>query len=300
MRNAHVDSLDLRSLRFLAMLLATVSITRAGDAFGLSQPAASRLTARLRLALSDRLIVRGAQGYVLTARAESLKRELTAAQDALDVVFAAQRFDPATSTRVFHLGASEYAMLTVVPALVRELRLKAMGAGIDIVSATSRTLADLESGALDCSYWGLAPPGAPYHSRELFKEHFQGLAAANHPLAKKARVTLDDYLSFPHVAAVLGIPGPSPIEAALKKLMRQRKIAVTVPSFQSGVAALPGTDLVMSVPSRLVENLRKPGLAPFALPLEIPAFSYRLVWHERSATDAAAEWFRSAVARCIQ
>ena len=69
-------TIDLNLLRLLQALVDTGSVTRAGEAIGLSQPAASRAIARLRMCLRDPLIVRTGRGWVLTALAEQLARLL--------------------------------------------------------------------------------------------------------------------------------------------------------------------------------------------------------------------------------
>ena len=53
-----LDRLDIRSLRMLKHFLDTRSVTKAGEALAISQPAASWVLAQLRRALGDPLLVR--------------------------------------------------------------------------------------------------------------------------------------------------------------------------------------------------------------------------------------------------
>ena len=125
MQDPHIESLDLRSLRFLARLIETGSVTRAGEACGLSQPTASRVLGRLRDALGDPLLVRGQHRHVLTPRAEALRQAVREAEEAVGLLLAPNDFDPATTERSFRMGATEYSMATVVSGLLRRVQAEA-------------------------------------------------------------------------------------------------------------------------------------------------------------------------------
>jgi len=297
MLDPHVASLDLRSIRFLAKLIETGSVTRAGESCGFAQPQASRVLARLREALGDPLLVRSQHGHVLTTVAESLRPRLQEAEAALARVFASRDFDPATSTRVFRVGASEYAMCTVAADLVRDIRAVAPQAVVQFRPIGPQLLAALEAGEIDMAWVGPPPPGEPFRARRLFRERFVGLVCATHPLARLAAEggpTIEDWLSFPHISLVMGTPGPNPIDEALAAVGRSRRGAFIALHF-SAIGALAGTELVMSVPARLAEVGQRLGLVTFDLPLTLAGFDYSLIWHQRSEGDPALDWLRGLV-----
>ncbi len=95
--NALLDKLDMRSLRMLKLLLETRSVTKAGEVLSISQPAASRVLAQLRHALSDPLLVRGRHGNTLTPRGELLLPAVTEALQAISSLFEQEAFDPSGS-----------------------------------------------------------------------------------------------------------------------------------------------------------------------------------------------------------
>lgn len=209
------------------------------------------------------------------------------------------RFEPKSSSRRFNIGASDYAAVTTVPGLVRCLREAAPNATIEIVPIGERVLSQLEAGELDIAFFGADPPSAPYLSRELFRERYVGLLCARHPLALKAgqgQLTLDDYLAYPHVMVSFRDRRASPVDAALNILGRQRRVAVMTPNFASSVTSLVGTDLLMSMPSRLVASASGLNLVRFALPLAVPDYPYSMIWHRRTDLDPACIWLRSQVA----
>jgi DNA-binding transcriptional LysR family regulator len=175
------DGLDLRSLRFLARLLETVSVTRAGEACRLSQPAASRVLARLREILGDPLLVKGRQGqHVLTARAESLRPAVARAEAALDRVFGQERFDPAEARRVFNVGATEYAMTVLAPDLMRRVQGQAPHCTLHFHPPGSGTLTRWRMSAefarkTKICFWPRVNPGDPFHYRKLYRRASVGV-----------------------------------------------------------------------------------------------------------------------------
>lgn len=38
------------------------------------------------------------------------------------------------------------------------------------------------------------------------------------------------------------------------------------------------------------------GFCHFALPIPVPSFDYRLIWHDRSQADPAHKWLRGLIA----
>jgi len=185
--------------------------------------------------------------------------------------------------------------MSVLPALVRAVRAQAPNVCLDIQSMGETTLARLKTGDLDLTFIGADPPGGSLKSQELFRERFTGLLCARHPLAVKAgqnAVSLDDYLAFPHVMVSFRDPRQSPIDARLAELGRKRSIAVTTPNFASNVASIRGTDLIMSLPSRVAANTMRADLIQFDLPLDVPDYPYSLLWHTRSDQDQAMIWLR--------
>jgi len=107
----------------------------------------------------------------------------------------------------------------------------------------------------------------------LFREHFIGLICARHVLAVRAgqgKLTLVDYLQYPHVMMTFRAPRKRPIDAGLAKLDKARRIAVSTPNFASNVASVRGTDLIMSLPARLADSADQSDLITFKLPLDIP------------------------------
>lgn len=291
----NTDRVDLKLLVVFDAVAQTGSVTAAAARLTVSQPAISHALNRLRDLVGDPLFVRNRNSLVPTPRAQAMIEPVHSIVEAARGVMQLGTFDPSTSQRVFRVGGTDYSMMVIVPALVHLMRSEAPQSTLELVPVEPKTLASLETGDLDCTFWGATPPEAPFLCRPLFQEHFVGLVGCRHPLSKKARrgtLTLDDYLAYPHAVTQFRISVPSPIDAALARLGRSRTIGFASPNFASNVASLRKTDMILTIPSRLASHLVDQKMLQFDLPIEIPSFSYSLVWHRRTDADPACNWLR--------
>ncbi|MFN0193713.1 MAG: LysR family transcriptional regulator [Aestuariivirga sp.] len=295
MKEIHYARIDLNLLEVFDAVAQTRSATLAAKQLALGQSAISHALNRLRDMVGDPLFVRGSGGLVPTPHALTMVEPVrTLLRNARDVLNPAA-FEPESSTRRFKVGASDYAMLTTIPHLVRRVRSGAPNTVIEVIAIGEHVLSQLEGGALDIAFFGAAPPAAPFLSHKLFEEHFVGLMCARHRLALRAgqgQLTLEDYLTCPQALVTFRDPRRSPIDAALMHMNRSRQIALVTPNFASNVAALPGTNLIMSIPSRLADSLGHLDLVRFDLPLTVPPYPYSLLWHRRTDRDPACSWLR--------
>jgi DNA-binding transcriptional LysR family regulator len=299
MHKTNLSRVDINLLVVFDAVARTRSVTAAAGALALSQPAVSHALRRLRDLVGDPLFVRGRDGLVLTPRADGMARPVREILDAVDRVLSADQFNPSTARNRFRVAASDYSMITLGPTFIAAMRRLAPLATLELQHAGPETLARLEAGDLDVSFWGAEPPTGPFQSRELFRERYAGLVCAHHPIAERAArggVTLDDYLGYPHVVASFRDPRPSPIDAALADIGRTRTIGVASANFAANAACLRGSDLIASLPSRLVSCVNTDALVSFALPLSVPDYPYSIVWHSRSNGDPATVWLRNLIA----
>jgi DNA-binding transcriptional LysR family regulator len=295
MKAVHSTRLDLNLLEVFEAVASSGSTTLAADRLAISQSAVSHALNRLRDVVGDPLFVRARGALAPTPHAASMVAPVQEVLRSARLLMAPASFDPASSARRFKVGASDYAAVTTVPDLVRRVRLNAPGVVVEMLPIGERVLLELESGELDITFFGAQPPSTPFLSRELFRERFVGLLCARHPLALRAGqglLSLEDYLAYPHAMVTFRDPRLSPIDAALADIGRTRRIALVTPSFASNVTSLAGTDLLMSIPSRLASSIDSGDLVRFELPLAIPEYPYSIIWHRRTDADPACAWLR--------
>lgn len=292
--DARLEHLDLKTLRMLAALLDTGSVTRSGEVLGLSQPAASRAVERLRRALGDPLLVRTSKGYALTARAEALKPLVADALAALGRMFEADGFDPAAARRTFRIAATDYGSVTVLSRLAAQVAREAPGVCLDVVPFGSTTLSDLESGALDCALDAEEDLPPDFHYRELFRDDYACLARRDHPCLSKQGNILERIAASPQAIVMYPEGGRLLPDEVLREFgVVPTMTTLRTPYFMSTPWIIAETDLVICVPRRVADRLASvTELEVLPLP-NSPSFSFRLIWHERVHRDLGMRWIRN-------
>ena len=291
----HIHALDLNLLVHLDALLAEAHVTRAARRVGLTQSAMSRSLARLRDALGDPLLVRGASGLVPTPRAVALAAPLRQHLGALDALIGdAPAFDPATARRGFTILMADYGALLLPPLLAR-IRAEAPGVDVVVLPSVERTGEDLERGEVDLALGPRLPSGAAIVWRRLYHEDFVVIARKGHPKLRRG-VDAATFLALGHVSiSPSGRPG-SPVDDALARRGHTRRIAVRVPSFLVAPMVVASSDLIGLLPrSMALHAARSLPLGLHDAPLPFGGVTLELAWHERHRHDPAHAWFRALV-----
>lgn len=293
---AHWDRVDLNLLPALVALLDERHVSRAAARAHLSQPAMSRALARLRDTLGDELLVRGATGYQLTPRAERLQRQLAAVLPRLDVLFAPEDFDPGSAAEAFRLAGTDYPATVFGPALVRRVLAASPHSTLTFAAWHAGVFDDLERGAVDVVFYGAAPP-AHLSTRHLFTEPFVCVLSADHPLAGRQQLDLQEYLDCTHVVVDVHDGSQDAVDRRLSALGVSRAAGLRLPHHVAAAPAVVGTPLVATLPERLVAlHGDSPGLRVVGPPPEVEPMRYSMSWHPRLDDDPAQRWLRAAVA----
>ncbi len=295
--HANLSRLDLNLLVAFDALLTERSVTRAAARIGLGQSAMSHNLGRLRTLFGDELLTRGADGMRPTPRALELidPVRVTLAQIQA-AVLQREAFDPETAERTFRIGLADSIEVAVIPGLVARLRQEAPGVSLRLRSIDRLTiLDDLDSGKLDLGI-GVFDHGQLHHKRRaLYREHFLCLfnqALLNFPTP----ISLEDYLSVPHVLTSLTEDAHGAVDDALAKLKLRRTIMLTTPGFLAVPFVLSRGRLITTMPSRLAHYFADTfGLATSPAPVDLPSFTISLLWHGSFDHDPGHIWLRQTV-----
>lgn len=154
---------------------------------------------------------------------------------------------------------------------------------------------DILHSRLDLTFYYAAPPAA-LRQELLFDDELVCVMSADHPLAKRKRLTLDEYLRCSHLVIDI-IDGDQPLIAdRLRELGVVRRTALTLPMQIVAPAVLPDTNLVATLNKRLVHMYaddRRLGVV--AAPVELEGFHFFMVWHPRLDHDPAQQWLRDMI-----
>lgn len=293
-----LSQVDLNLLVALDALLAERNVTRAGERLHLSQPTMSGSLAKLRKMFNDPLLVRAGNELQLTQRAMALRepvREILALIQG--TISPEETFDPATSTRTFSVGASDYAALLLIPPLLSDLAAQAPGVAVSVFPRRPNVARLLDTDDVDIL---IEPrelfPAGIHPSQDLFMDRWLCALWAEHPTVQDA-LSMDDFTSLPHLVYSLN----GSLSVADEYVARQgiaRRIEVTIQSFGFAPFLLRGTTLISLVLERAaIRFCDAAGIKLLEPPLELPAIHEAMFWNDRHSADPGHIWFRERIAK---
>jgi DNA-binding transcriptional LysR family regulator len=294
--------LDLNLLRVLAAIHRTGSVTEAGRALALSQPATSNALARLRAYFADELFVRAPDGLKPTRLCERIAPAVFAQLQSLEaVVTGREDFDPARSDMHWRLSLSDLGEMMFLAPLAAALRAQAPGTRLSNVSVAADEVAPaLEAREIDFAIGILQPRHRGVRSAVLFRENYVAMTAAGwRPASGRAGPTLT-MRQLSEAWLVVASPTAtfhSSVEQRLQRMKLADRVAVRSRHFGSMPDLALSTDLLTIVPEMYAANLReRHDLRVWKLPrVAAPAYEVRLLWHASTGQDPAQQWIRAQV-----
>jgi DNA-binding transcriptional LysR family regulator len=294
---ARLRRLDLTVLLVFVEVMRHRRTTEAAQRLGLTQSAISHSLKRLREVFADPLFLRRPHGLEPTARALDLKPVVAQVIEALSGSFQQNgTFDPALLDRPLRIGAYDAVMATVVPGLMAELAAIAPASKL-VVRPISRTEAveALQDGSLDLAIGYFFSPNRDVIIEPLYTERYRVVMRKGHPLLGSPLSTAA-YASARHLIVSPAGDLTGIVDAALAVENLTREVVAAIPLFFPAMAALPGTDLIATVPSRMAEGYAEVfGLVAVDPPLPIRSFDVSLARHRRNAKSGMINWLSGLI-----
>lgn len=295
MHRVQLRTVDLNLLPALVALLEERSISRAAARIDLSQSAMSRTLQRLRRVFGDELLVRTPQGFQLTPRAERLAAQLADVKPRLERLFHDDVFDAATDDRSWQLAGTDYAAATFATTLFQSVRRQSPPSSMRWHPWHEAVFAQVDQGELDIAFFGVEGP--PHlRSEQLYTDRFVCVVGRDHPLAGGAALDLEDYLACSHVVVEVDADGQPAVDRLLNAHGTPRTANLVVPYHATAIQAASASDLVATVPARMLASFADPELCRvLTAPALIQDMKYYMTWHPRNNQDAAHQWLRTVI-----
>lgn len=291
----NTNQLDMNLLRLFEAVYRLGSVSRAADALGLSQPAASQGLTRLRLALGDTLFVRANGRMRPTLRAERLAGVVQPAMTAIqDVLMDEDSFDPSRSRMTLRLHMSDIGEARFLPELMAALHRDAPGIRVHTTPLPHAEIADaLETGSIHFAL-GFLPSISGTASVELIRDHYAVVVRAGHPLVSpaKARTSIQELQRMDYVA----VRSHSETLRILQQLGLDSRLVLTSAHFLALPAIIARTDLAVVMPQAIARGFVDAyRYALLSADLPRSTFTVSLHWSRRFESDPAHRWMRQLV-----
>ncbi|MFO0613353.1 MAG: LysR family transcriptional regulator [Polyangiaceae bacterium] len=292
---------DLALLVSLDALLAEGSVTAAARRVGLSTPAMSHALARIRVRLSDPILVRAGRGMVLTPRALAMKPKVHhAVAEARRALEPERPFAPKELTRTFVVHATDYVLSILGGAVDRILRDEAPLACVRFVPNTPDDPALLRDHGSDLAVGIYGDLPQEMRHRQLLTDGFVCVVRRDHPVGT-ARFGLEQFTKLDHVqVAPRGKPGGY-VDDVLAERGLTRRVARAVPYFLTALHLVAETDYVLTISERIAKRYEATlGLRLLPVPVKLRPYALSLVWHPRLDADAGHQFLRDVFFRAAK
>jgi DNA-binding transcriptional LysR family regulator len=296
-----IRAVDLNLLKAFDALIGERNVTRAAGRIGLSQPAMSHALSRLRGLFADDLFVRTQSGMEPTAHAREIAPLVTTAIEHIEAALnLGVGFDPAKSAGIFTAGMAEYAEVALVGPLAAAFAREAPRATLRLLPLNGAEAGEqLERGGIDVAVAHLRGVPNSIESRTLLRDPFVVILRKGHPIAA-APLSIEAYAGQSHILVSPRGDTSGAIDRILVDFGLRRRISLLVATYLALPAALAGSDLIATVPSRTARQIAATAeIEILPLPFDLSA-TMSMAWHRRAASEPAQAWFRSLLLDAAQ
>lgn len=289
----NLNRIDLNLFAVFDAIYTAGSLTKAADVLCITQPAVSNSLARLREMLNDPLFVRTGHSMTPTPVAQNI---IGPARNALSLlrksVQDSHTFDPETADKSFHFSTRDLLEASVMPRLLARLQTKSPNINItNYEIARNGVVSAMASGSLD--FYADASTFTDPHlcKQKIAQDRFVVMARKNHPDLKQG-LDLDTFLRLAQINVSHRRNGSGPIDIALDKINKRRKIIMRGQHFLTVPSTIVKTDLIACIPYHLAKHY---DLSIYELPFEVPPLEYFLYWHVSADHDHSHIWMREQI-----
>lgn len=295
-QHLNLRKIDLNLLPILEKLLELKHVSEAAKVLGMSQPAVSRTLNRLRELFHDPLLVRVGTGYELTAKAKALEVALVPVNRQIRGLLNQVPFEPESAEGVFTIGALDFEIMMLIPALLEKVRKEAPKLRVESIhyNANIPIHEYLEKHA-DLLLYSTNNCVDYVYKQRLFSDNYAVIMCKNHPLSQ-APLTLDSYSHAQHVVISTNGIAETSIDRKLTRLGRSRRVVSAIPHFSLAPDIVANTDLIITLPTRLLGKLSSHyNFHQTGLPFDMYDFQVDQFWHSIHKQDPLHKWMRDAL-----
>ncbi|SFC90232.1 LysR family transcriptional regulator [Pseudoalteromonas denitrificans] len=283
---------NYKLLPALISLLQTRNLTESAKALNVTQSAMSKTLLQIRESFHDPILIREANQFVLTQKAQELKDKLPSLLQTLDNLYLPKELDITQCKRQFSLASSDYVSQFLLPDICSEMLNVAAEISIEYQLWQKSWLFELSDRPLDLVSTIADSIPENLYGKKMAEDQLVMVMKRSHPKALKA-LSVKDYVNSQHIVISGGGDKDSPVDDALSLINQKRKIFASVPFFQSAMALLQQTDAILTTPLHIAADFSHHyDLQIKPLPIDIKAHQYYILWHAKNNLDPEHKWFR--------
>ena len=285
---------DLNLFVVFDVIYTERNLTKSGEVLGITQPAVSNALSRLRENFNDELFVRTSKGMVPTPVAENMVNDIRQALDLIrNSISESETFNPKTAKATFRISIGDTSEYRLLPQLIKNI--SNLAPGVDVESYLTprlETPKELAAGNID---FAIDPPihsDPNLRNKKIYQDDYVLVVNKKHPIAKKKKISLEDYLNLSHIHISKRASGLGHVDTTLNRLGLTRRIALKAQHFLVAPYIIDQSNLAMTT---IKSFSRGRELKVFQLPFKINPLVLHLYWHVNKDMDPANKWMRELI-----
>lgn len=289
-----LKDVDLNLLRLFDAVYRTRNVSRAAELLDLTQPAASQGLSRLRTLIQDPLFMRTAGGVQPTPKAQRLAEPVRHALATLEQALGETAgFDPAQSTRTFHIHMSDIGESRFLPELMVALRERAPGVRVQTLPVPRAQIVEaLDAGRIDFAF-GFLPMVKDTQRVRLLEDRYVVLLREGHPFTRKRRPAAALLKALRELEFV-AVRSHAETLRIVQQMQLEDRLRLVTEHFLVLPSIVKATDLAAVMPRNIARGFEG-GYA-----IVEPAFPQRdfvvsLHWSRRFEADPGHRWLRAVI-----
>ena len=285
---------DLNLFVVFDVIYTERNLTKSGEVLGITQPAVSNALSRLRENFNDELFVRTSKGMVPTPVAENMVNDIRQALDLIrNSISESESFNPKTANATFRISIGDTSEYRLLPQLIKNISYLAPGVDVEsYLTPRTETPKELAAGNID---FAIDPPihsDPNLRNKKIYQDDYVLVVNKKHPIAKKKKISLEDYLNLSHIHISKRASGLGHVDTTLNRLGLTRRIALKAQHFLVAPYIIDQSNLAMTT---IKSFSRGRELKVFQLPFKINPLVLHLYWHVNKDMDPANKWMRELI-----
>ena len=285
---------DLNLFVVFDVIYTERNLTKSGEVLGITQPAVSNALSRLRENFNDELFVRTSKGMVPTPVAENMVNDIRQALDLIrNSISESESFNPKTANATFRISIGDTSEYRLLPQLIKNISNLASGVDVEsYLTPRTETPKELAAGNID---FAIDPPihsDPNLRNKKIYQDDYVLVVNKKHPIAKKKKISLEDYLNLSHIHISKRASGLGHVDTTLNRLGLTRRIALRAQHFLVAPYIIDQSNLAMTT---IKSFSRGRELKVFQLPFKINPLVLHLYWHVNKDMDPANKWMRELI-----
>jgi DNA-binding transcriptional LysR family regulator len=290
----NLSNKDLNLFVVFDVIYTEKNLTKAGQVLGITQPAVSNALSRLREQFSDELFIRSSNGMIPTSVAENMIGDIRVALDLIrNSITESETFSPKTAKATFRISIGDTSEYRLLPELIKKISYSAPEIDVQsYLTPRTETPKELAAGNID---FAIDPPihsDPNLRNKKIYQDDYVLVVNKKHPIAKKKKISLEDYLDLSHIHIAKRATGLGHVDTTLNRLGLTRRIALRAQHFLVAPYIIDQSNLALTT---IKSFSRGRDLKIFQLPFKINPLVLHLYWHGNKNKDPANKWMRELI-----